>query len=54
MAGLAVILALVIAILVTIRRFWALDGLAAALLAPYLAWVSYAVALNGAIWLLNR
>ena len=30
------------------------QGLAAALLGPYLAWVSYAAVLNGAVWLLNR
>ncbi|MBM6593424.1 TspO/MBR family protein [Microvirga pudoricolor] len=54
MAGLAVILALIAALLVTIRRFWALDTVAGALLVPYLAWVSYATALNAAVWYLNR
>jgi benzodiazapine receptor len=53
-AGLVVIVALIIAILVTIRRFWTLDTVAGALLVPYLAWVSYATALNAAIWHLNR
>jgi tryptophan-rich sensory protein len=53
-AGLVVILALVIALLVTIRRFWALDTVAGALLVPYLAWVAYATALNAAVWYLNR
>ncbi|MET0430042.1 MAG: TspO/MBR family protein [Microvirga sp.] len=53
-AGLVVILALVAAIIETIRRFRPLDGLAAGLLVPYLAWVAYATALNGAIWWLNR
>ena len=53
-AGLVVILALVAAILETIRRFRPLDAVAAGLLVPYLAWVAYATALNGAIWWLNR
>lgn len=53
-AGLVVILALVAAILETIRRFRPLDGIAAGLLVPYLAWVAYATALNVAIWWLNR
>lgn len=52
-AGLVVIAALIVAILATIRAFWPLDRLAAWLLVPYLAWVSYATALNGAIWHLN-
>ena len=52
-AGLAVIAALIVAILVTIRAFWRLDRTAALLLAPYLAWVGYATLLNGTIWRLN-
>ena len=40
-------------ILATIRRFWPLDRLAAALLAPYAAWVAFATVLNAAIWRLN-
>ncbi|WP_134500519.1 TspO/MBR family protein [Microvirga pakistanensis] len=52
-AGLIVILALIVAILATIRAFWPLDRLAALLLVPYLAWVLFATALNGAIWQLN-
>lgn len=52
-AGLVVIVALIVAILATIRAFWPLDRLAAWLLVPYLAWVSYATALTGAIWHLN-
>ena len=42
------------AILVTMVRFHPLSRTAAWLLAPYLAWVSYATALNFAIWRLNR
>lgn len=52
-AGLLVIAALIVAILVTMRAFWLLDRTAALLLAPYLAWVLYATALNTAIWRLN-
>jgi translocator protein len=51
--GLIVVAALVVAILATIRAFWPLDRTAALLLLPYLAWVAYATALNGAIWHLN-
>jgi benzodiazapine receptor len=53
LVGLMVILALIVAIGATIRAFWPLDRVAAFLLAPYLAWVAYATALNGAIWRLN-
>jgi tryptophan-rich sensory protein len=53
LAGLVVIAALIVSILATIRAFWPLDRIAAWLLVPYLAWVSYATALNGAIWHLN-
>ncbi len=52
--GLIVIALLIAAIALTIRRFAPLDRPAAWLLAPYLAWVSYASALNLAIWWLNR
>jgi tryptophan-rich sensory protein len=52
-AGLVVILALIVAIVATIRSFWPLDRIAAYLLVPYLAWVCYATALNAAIWRLN-
>jgi tryptophan-rich sensory protein len=51
--GLLVILPLLAGIAVTMRLFWPLDRTAALLLAPYLAWVSYATALNGAIWAMN-
>jgi tryptophan-rich sensory protein len=51
--GLVVIVALLLAILVTIRLFWPLDRIAAWLLVPYAAWVGYATALNLAIWRLN-
>jgi benzodiazapine receptor len=37
----------------TAARFARHDGLAAALLAPYLGWVGFAAALNFALWRLN-
>jgi tryptophan-rich sensory protein len=37
----------------TIAAFWPLHRLAALLLLPYLAWVSFAAALNAALWRLN-
>ncbi|MFB6247805.1 MAG: TspO/MBR family protein [Salinibacter sp.] len=37
----------------TTERFFRIRPAAGALLVPYLLWVSYAAALNGAIWLLN-
>jgi tryptophan-rich sensory protein len=51
--GLVVILALVAAIGVTIRRFRQADRLAAWLLVPYLAWVLFATYLNLGVWRLN-
>lgn len=53
MAGVAVIGLLLVAIGLTIVSFRRIDGVAALLLAPYLAWVSFASALNAAVWLLN-
>jgi translocator protein len=41
-------------IVLTILRFKPIDALAAWLLVPYLAWVSFAAFLNGTIWWLNR
>jgi tryptophan-rich sensory protein len=52
-AGLVVIGAFLVAIAVTIRLFAALDRSAAWLLAPYLAWVTFATMLNAAIWWIN-
>ncbi len=52
-AALGVIIALWLAIAATIGLAWPKDRMASALLIPYLAWVSYATLLNGAIWRLN-
>ncbi len=48
------ILLLVVAIWATIRNFWRISKLAGWLMVPYLAWVSFATVLNGAIYWLNR
>lgn len=47
------ILILWITIAATIRAFWAISRAAALLFVPYLLWVGYAAALNGALWALN-
>jgi benzodiazapine receptor len=46
--------ALWLALLATVILFWRKDRVAGLLLAPYLAWVSFAFALNLAIWQLNE
>jgi tryptophan-rich sensory protein len=51
--ALAVILLLWAAIAATIVAAWKACRTAAALLVPYLAWVTFATALNMAIWRLN-
>lgn len=51
--GLVEILVLWVAILATILAFRRISGPAALLLVPYLAWVTFATALNAGIWLLN-
>jgi len=53
-AGLVVIAALWLAIVATIFAFAKLDRMAAWLLAPYIAWTSFAAALNAGVFLLNR
>lgn len=53
LAGMIVIALLLGAIVLTIRRFGALDRVASLLLVPYLAWVAYASALNFEVWRLN-
>jgi translocator protein len=49
----AEILLLWVAILATLLAFWPVSRAAAWLLAPYLAWVSFAAVLNGTLWRLN-
>jgi len=44
---------MLVMILWTIRLSWRFDRLAAWLLIPYAAWVSFATVLTGAIWHLN-
>ena len=51
--GVAIIVLLWLAVAATMRAFWKLDRKAAWLLAPYLAWVSFAALLNVAVWMLN-
>ena len=51
--ALVVILVLWLAIAATIVAAWKACKTAAALLVPYLAWVTFATALNAAIWRLN-
>ncbi|WP_131195999.1 TspO/MBR family protein [Lichenihabitans psoromatis] len=51
--GLIVVVALVVAVAVTMVLFFRLDRIAGLCFVPYLAWVSFATALNGAILTLN-
>lgn len=51
--ALLVIVLLALLIIATIRAFWRVHRLAAWMLLPYLAWVSFATALNATLWRLN-
>lgn len=42
-----------LALLATVAAFWKARPIAAALLLPYLAWTTFALALNHALWRLN-
>jgi translocator protein len=53
LAGLIVIIFLWAAILLTIGCFFKISRVAAVLLIPYILWVSFAVVLNGAIYIIN-
>jgi translocator protein len=53
-AGLSDIVPLWAAILVTMMSFWKISPAAGALMVPYWLWVSFATALNFAIWRMNR
>jgi tryptophan-rich sensory protein len=48
------VIALWVAVAATIWAFAPISTTAAWLLAPYLAWITYAASLNAAIWRLNR
>jgi tryptophan-rich sensory protein len=52
--ALIVILALLVAIVITIVFFDRLSRPAALLLLPYVLWVAFATSLNFTIWFLNR
>lgn len=54
LAALVVIIVLLVAIAVTIRKFRPIHPLASWLLVPYAIWVSYATWLNAGYWWLNR
>jgi benzodiazapine receptor len=51
--GLAVIVAMLVAIAVTVVAFWRIDRWSGALMMPYLAWVAFATVLNASIVALN-
>ena len=51
--GAVVIVAMWIALALTIRAFFRVSRLAGWLLVPYILWVTYAAALNLSIWALN-
>ena len=48
------IVALWLAIAATVAAFWGTSVLAATVMLPYFAWVSFALLLNLSIWRLNR
>lgn len=50
----AEIILLWVAIVATLVWFWRSAPAAGFLMAPYLAWVTFAAILNGSIWVLNR
>lgn len=52
-AAFADIILLWLLIALTLRAFWRVHRLAGLLLAPYLLWVSFAMALNYAVWQRN-
>jgi tryptophan-rich sensory protein len=52
-AGMVIISLLWLVVAATIVAFFQVDGLAGAMMLPYLAWISVAAALNGAILRLN-
>jgi benzodiazapine receptor len=53
LAAFILIIVMWAAILLTLLSFRRVDSVAAAMLIPYLAWVSFATVLNGVIWRMN-
>ena len=53
-AALVEIVVLWAVLVLILIRYWKLNRLAAGLWIPYVAWVTFAVILNAAIWSLNR
>lgn len=51
--GLFIIILLLISLLITTKRFWAISSPAAILMVPYLAWVGFATVLNASLLALN-
>lgn len=47
------ILVLLVTVVLTAIAFRRIDGWAAVMLVPYIAWVSFASLLNGSLWVLN-
>ena len=52
-AGMAVLMALWIAVAAAMVALWQVDPVAGALFVPYLVWVTIAGALNAEVWRLN-
>ena len=52
--GAAILLLLWLTVATMLWQFWRLDGWAALMILPYLAWLSLAAALNVRIWRDNR
>lgn len=53
LAALINIAVLILLVVLTIGLFWRVNRWAGALLLPYLAWISFAAALNFSVWQLN-
>jgi translocator protein len=51
--GLLVIVALLALLVLTVRQFLRVNRIAGYLMVPYLAWVTFATALNAGIWVMN-
>lgn len=52
--AIVVIIALLLSIIVLIRKFSVIDKVSSKLLIPYALWVSFATILNFSIWILNK